>query len=466
MAIKLRVISEQYRELGDSRSRVFGVNGGSVGRALDNDWVLPDPKRVVSGHHFEVQYQGGAYWLRDLSTNGVYVNDSEDPASRQGRVELRDGDRLRVGPYEILVSVDSRIDFLPAAGEEDSAIKHMDSDIGHNLDLGSLLRPRDHDESGSIPVRNAYGIRVSPETRESLLESLQRAAGDAALPPPPPVARVYREPTPPPPPPPAQTLPVTVTATATAAPHSSSPDWAMRTRPINREELADALARRQSRGEAKDRSIPFHQQATTWQDLKSALQAFCRGAGIDVASLSPEAQSMLPLIAGQLLREAVVGLNDIAQARSASGIGPRVPGAGGGGASNPLRSSTSVEQAMLRLFESHGRVFGGPVESLRDVMQEAKDHEAATLLAMREALRTVLDQLSPSSVADQFEQGRARTLAPGQDPRPKYWEHYADFYRLLTQQGSHEELPHAFVEVFGKEYARARAQLRDKKSGQ
>jgi predicted component of type VI protein secretion system len=81
-------------------------------------------------------------------------------------------------------------------------------------------------------------------------------------------------------------------------------------------------------------------------------------------------------------------------------------------------------------------------------------------------VRTVLDQLSPASVADQFEQGRARTLGTGQDPRPKYWEHYADFYRLLTQQAGQEELPHAFVEVFGKEYARARAQLRDKKSGQ
>src|SRR5215212_7516399 len=133
MAIKLRVISDQYRVLGDNRSRVFGVNGGTVGRASDNDWVLPDPKRVVSGHHFEVQYHGGSYWLHDTSTNGVFVNESDDPASQQGRVELRDGDRLRVGDYDIIISVDARIDFLPNAGEEDSAARHMDGDIGHNL---------------------------------------------------------------------------------------------------------------------------------------------------------------------------------------------------------------------------------------------------------------------------------------------------------------------------------------------
>src|SRR4029434_5641277 len=47
MAIKLRVISDQYRDLGDQRTRVFGVNGGTIGRAPDNDWILPDAKRIV-----------------------------------------------------------------------------------------------------------------------------------------------------------------------------------------------------------------------------------------------------------------------------------------------------------------------------------------------------------------------------------------------------------------------------------
>jgi type VI secretion system FHA domain protein len=449
MAIKLRVISEQYRILGANRSRIFGVNGGTVGRAPDNDWVLPDPKRVVSGHHFEVQYHGGGFWLRDMSTNGVFINESDDPASVQKRVELHDGDRLRMGDYEILVSVDSRIDFLPNAGDEDSAVKHMDSDIGHNLDLGSLLKPRDPDASGSVPVRSAYGIGVDRESRESLLAALQSPRDATPIEP--------EDETP---------------AADDAAPSSRilpgdepNPDWAMRTRPISRDDLANVLAKRQNRSEARERTVQFHQQASNWGDLGSAVQAFCRGARIEPNSLSSEAQAMLPLIAGQLLREVVVGLSDIAQARAAATIGPRnaTPPATGS-SSNPLRTSTSAEQAIQRLFEAHGRMYGGPVESLRDVLQEAKDHESATLTAMRVALGAVLQQLSPSNVADQFEQGRARSLAPGQDPRPKYWEHYADFYRLLTQQGAADgTLPHAFVESFGQEYARARAQLRTKK---
>ena len=310
MAIKLRVISDHYRELGENRSRVFGVNGGTVGRAPGNDWILPDPRRVVSGHHFEVQFHGGKYWLIDTSTNGVFVNDADDPASVTGRVELHDGDRLRVGDYDILVSVDNRIDFLPATGDEQSAAKHLDADIGHSLDLDSLFTPRETAASGSLPVGNAFGVRLNAEARANLLETLQRSVetlGESSFDP----TRTGRI---------DSVVPGTDAgrgrrtrpcATADrgrpAAPAPGNQDWALSTRQIPREELEDALARRKTRVEARERSVPFHQQASTWTDLRSAVQAFCRGAGIDPATLSPEAQAMLPLVAGQLLREAVVG---------------------------------------------------------------------------------------------------------------------------------------------------------------
>jgi type VI secretion system protein len=434
MAIKLRVISDHYRELGEQRTRVFGVNGGTIGRAPDNDWVLPDAGRLVSGHHCEIEYRGGAYWLRDTSTNGVFVNDAELPVSSSGPLALRDGDRLRIGDYELVVSVDARIDFLPAASEEHSAAKHLGPEIAADLDVESLFKTHDAEQSGSISVRNAFGLKVP-----KLLVEADRLAPAAA-------------PEPPPPPPSPRSMPAPA-----APPEAAAPEWAMKTRAITRQELADAMARRQSRIEARQQTQPFHQQATSWSDLRTALQAFCRGAGIEPTSLSPEAQAMLPLIAGQLLREAVVGLHDLAQSRAkASPAAAAVQSPG----SNPLRASTSVEQALLRLFESHGRIVGGPVEALRDVLQEAKDHEAATQVALRAGLDAVLGQLAPGNVADQFEQGRARALAPGQDPRPRYWEHYAEFYRVITQKLTDEGLPHPFVEAFARAYAQAREELR------
>jgi len=447
MAIKLRVISDHYRELGEQRSRVFGVNGGTIGRAPDNDWVLPDPKRIVSGHHCEIEYRGGSYWLKDLSTNGVFVNDAEEPASVSGPLALHDGDRLRIGDYELVVSVDSRIDFLPGAAEQHSAAKHLDGHIGADIDVDSLFSPRAPEDSGSIPIRNAFGMTVPIATR-----AVPAASGTLAeLEPEPPssTGTPVRSATSVPP----------AAEFAAAAPVATTPDWAMRTRAITRQELADAMARRASRIEARQQTQPFHQQASAWTDLHSAVQAFCRGAGIDPAALSAEAQSMLPLIAGQLLREAVVGLNDLAQSRAKST--PAAASAQAAG-SNPLRTSSSVEQALIRLFESHGRLYGGPVEALRDVLQESKDHETATQAAVEAGLDAVLGQLSPSNVADQFEQGRARALAPGQDPRPKYWEHYSEFYRVITQNLG-DGLPHPFTEAFSRVYAATREDLRSKR---
>jgi type VI secretion system FHA domain protein len=240
-------------------------------------------------------------------------------------------------------------------------------------------------------------------------------------------------------------------------------EWALKTHAVTRQELADAVARRKSRMDGRQQTLPFHQQAGTWTDLNSAVQAFCRGAGIDPATLSPEAQSMLPLIAGQLLREAVVGLADLQQARAASGAAtPPVPSPAA--ASNPLRSSTSVEQALARLFEAHGRAIGGPVEALRDVLLEAKEHEAAVGMAVREGLAALLSQLSPSNVADQFEEGRSRSIAPGQDPRPKYWDHYSELYRVVTQN-SDDGVPHPYTEAFVRAYEAARADLSARRAG-
>jgi type VI secretion system FHA domain protein len=457
MAIKLRVISDQYRELGEQRSRVFGVNGGTIGRAPDNDWVLPDPSRVVSGHHCEIEYRGGSYWIKDTSTNGVFVNDSDDPVSVTGPVILRDGDRLSIGDYMLVVSVDSRIDFLPAAAEEHSAAKHLDGHIGVELDMDSLLTPRT-DDSGMFQPRNAFGMTVPVEARPIHRPS---TAPRIEFEPEPPAstgtpvrnARSSAAPA-------AGSAHAPVPAAAPAAPAIGSQDWAMRTRAITRQELADAMARRQSRIEARQQVQPLHQQASTWADLKSAVQAFCRGAGIDPAALSAEAQSMLPLIAGQLLREAVVGLNDLAQTRAKTA--PATAAAPSPG-SNPLRTSSSVEQALVRLFESHGRLYGGPVDALRDVLQEAKDHEAAVQAGMQAGLDAVLVQLSPANVADQFEQGRARTLAPGQDPRPKYWEHYAEFYRVITQGAGSDSLPIPFTEAFAQAYGATRDALRTRR---
>ena len=105
MACSLRIVSDHRRFLGDRSSIVFGVGGGTIGRSADNDWVLPDPQRYVSAHHARVSFRQGHYFLEDVSTNGAFVNDSDIAQSKLGAYRLQNGDRVRLGEYQIMVAV-------------------------------------------------------------------------------------------------------------------------------------------------------------------------------------------------------------------------------------------------------------------------------------------------------------------------------------------------------------------------
>src|ERR1700682_3454611 len=152
MALRLRVVSEHATKMGEHSTKIFGVHGGTIGRATDNEWILPDPERYLSGKHVRVDFRAGNYVLVDTSSNGTYVNGAQVPLGKYHDYQLKDGDYVRLGEYELLVSIDKTNDFPP----EESAIiaydgqspssaakKSTANDLGADLDLSQLLEPSD-----------------------------------------------------------------------------------------------------------------------------------------------------------------------------------------------------------------------------------------------------------------------------------------------------------------------------------
>ncbi|MCP4041231.1 MAG: type VI secretion system-associated FHA domain protein TagH, partial [Gammaproteobacteria bacterium] len=105
MSLILKVTSPQHKSLGVDSAKSFNQQGGSIGRSQENDWVLPDPDRFVSSRHIAIDYRDGVYFLRDTSANGVYINDWEHPIDRDQPAELKNGDIIAIGNYEIEVSL-------------------------------------------------------------------------------------------------------------------------------------------------------------------------------------------------------------------------------------------------------------------------------------------------------------------------------------------------------------------------
>ena len=83
------------------------ISGGefSIGRGSDNDWALRDPDRVLSKRHCLLAFRSGGWQLADLSANGTFLNRDADPVGPGAPRDLRDGDRLVLGSYEIEIRI-------------------------------------------------------------------------------------------------------------------------------------------------------------------------------------------------------------------------------------------------------------------------------------------------------------------------------------------------------------------------
>jgi predicted component of type VI protein secretion system len=106
MPLLLEIISDHKDILGSDFAREFSETGGTIGRSLQNDWILPDPDQFISGKHATIDCKAGAYYLMDVSTNGVFVNEEEEPIGKGNPRRLFNGDRLRMGDFEFRVTLD------------------------------------------------------------------------------------------------------------------------------------------------------------------------------------------------------------------------------------------------------------------------------------------------------------------------------------------------------------------------
>ena len=80
----------------------FDELGGSIGRADNNQLVLPDPERSISRVHARILFRGGAYAVVDNGSNPVSVNGR--PLAAGVEQTLQPSDQLQIGGYVLAVS--------------------------------------------------------------------------------------------------------------------------------------------------------------------------------------------------------------------------------------------------------------------------------------------------------------------------------------------------------------------------
>ena len=126
MPLTLTIISEHRDLVGDDHVREYHEEGGTIGRSLQNDWILPDPDRYISGRHATIDFRGGMYYLADTSSNGVYMNGDCEPVGKGNPRRLFDGDQIRMGDFEFQVRIDKGESLVMPLEPEDNSIQTGD----------------------------------------------------------------------------------------------------------------------------------------------------------------------------------------------------------------------------------------------------------------------------------------------------------------------------------------------------
>ena len=416
----------------------FGHNGGTIGRSLESDWVLPDGQRYLSSRHASIDFRSGSYYVVDTSTNGVYVNEAEQPVGRGNPQRLFTGDRVRLGEYEMSVEITDEDDMRETLAND----RHIDpvsraqrvpppdptrADMvaPHEITAVGIEMLIDEEVEAShirdLNKANAANLRLEDDFARTKPQAQAPAAVDSGTAPrrsePPPVSAAVRiqqrvaSPPPPSPKPPAMKQ----TAAAGQAPKPTPPAAAP--------------------------------QAAS---ASPSLDAFFRGAGLAPQRLDDRQADQVLHRLGQLMREVVLGVSDNLHLRAEQKNAMRVPTTTTQPQNNnPLKFSAGVEEALNNLLFRDSAEHLSAVDALRETFGDIKQHQQHLLAAVRTAAVDYVGRLDPDELESKISNGRSGLMNAAN--KLKYWDLFKDLYQVVSQHQA-GQFPQQFLEDLARAY--------------
>lgn len=483
MSIEITIVKSPNNLQNAKLYQIFTEQGGTIGRSVDNTWMVEDPEKFISSKHSQIVFEHGQYYLMDLSTNGTFLNGAGEPVGHGNRIPLKDGDRFALGDYEFLVSMRN-------TGQGGSATNDpfgAGSFAGIGSNAGSS-----HD--GLSPFENAHGdpfASASPAFDSAVaplltpgyvendpLEALDKATnrGSMGMP------RMARSD--------SASQPDNADAMQHAVkwpnvfpdPKSVIPeDWdqdddlsadiaaplrmpdAPPPRAIDSElkQKAQALEQRCAVLEAERQKLLGHikvltqQQRSTHAPARSSPagtidEALIEAMGLSKWDLSTQKKADISQIAGAIVRVTMEGLMQALAFRkkikeefriNVTTIQPVE--------NNPLKFSANLEDALENMFVKENKAYQKPLDAVREGFHGISEHQLAVLAGMQAAFRGMIDRLDPASLEQRFEKYRkAGVIKVGQ--KAKNWESYKEFHKDLVN-----DIDNSFQHLFGYDFVQA-----------
>ena len=472
MPLRLTITSYHKLTPGQCSEKVLDQGQLTIGRGPDNDWVLPDPERLVSSRHCTILNRDGVYYLTDTSTNGVLLVNAGHRLRRGNSEPLQDGETVRLGEYDILVQLGHDI-ALPGSGNPQtdpftSFDALMSRQAAGSAPAFAEPAPTPH------PAVTAHFQGGSPlDTKPDLFDFLTPPPPGAAPRPDhvPAEQHDFRPPEPVIPPPPATTpapppaggaplIPADWDPFAELLGNTPAPSATPVAQPLPTVEptplampFADPGITQQPQPQPQPASVaaptpPASAAATAGGDL---LQAFLRGAGMTQLKVDPAGAEAQMEAIGRSYRGLVEGLVDVLRARASlkgefrmaqTMIQPVQ--------NNPLKFAPNVDEAMLLLLRRDNQAFMAPDRAVADSFEDLKAHQLAVMAGVQAAIRHLLARFEPAALEARFGKPAGLSgLLPGAR-QAQNWDSFTELYAKILREAEDD-----FQELFGREFSRA-----------
>lgn len=467
MPLRLTITSYHKLTPGQCSEKVLDQGQLTIGRGPDNDWVLPDPERLVSSRHCTILNRDGVYYLTDTSTNGVLLVNAGHRLRRGNSEPLQDGETVRLGEYDILVQLGHDI-ALPGSGNpQTDPFTSFDALMSRQA---AEPAPTPH------PAVTAHFQGGSPlDTKPDLFDFLTPPPPGAAPRPDhvPAEQHDFRPPEPVIPPPPATTpapppaggaplIPADWDPFAELLGNTPAPSATPVAQPLPTAEptplampFADPGITQQPQPQPQPQPAsvaaptpPASAAASAGGDL---LQAFLRGAGMTQLKVDPAGAEAQMEAIGRSYRGLVEGLVDVLRARASlkgefrmaqTMIQPVQ--------NNPLKFAPNVDEAMLLLLRRDNQAFMAPDRAVADSFEDLKAHQLAVMAGVQAAIRHLLARFEPAALEARFGKPAGLSgLLPGAR-QAQNWDSFTELYAKILREAEDD-----FQELFGREFSRA-----------
>lgn len=425
-----------------------GGRGLDIGRDQHLDWSLPDPTRAISGRHCEVRFRDGSYWLRDVSTNGTYVNGGSQRV--QSPYRLQHGDRLEIGHYIIAVAIDeaaapgpARSDPAPFAAPPEQ-LWSSSGDEAPPIPRRDLLPPNRHrpvhdgfiDWAADIPTPGAASMPPPADAPS------RPSADDFAWAPEQPPAAAPVQPV----------APIPTPRRPLAADLPPGDPWgeAAATEPAPFPPPPPPAAPPPSQPFAAA-PIPAGLPAISPAEF---VQRFAKGAGLSTTDLAWQDPGAFAEQLGGLMRLFAVELKQLLAARAES---KRIARSANqtmiqAQDNNPLKFSPTVDDALQLIFGKPKSGYLSAQKAFDESFKDLKAHQIKTYSAMQHALRMLVEDLDPQAITESLAQERGLDSLLG-SRKAKMWDAYVARWDAKTAPYE-DGLVDAFMLYFAECYDR------------